>query len=104
MFLAALREYGAIMVDNAGGFVFYAEDIHTGNLAVSDDQVNALIAENAGTPLPVGKTKWRIVVEALRDELAEIPIAYGPWEDGDNPTAATITDSNFDVVANASRP
>ena len=45
MFLDALRKYGAYLVDNSGGFTFYAEDIHTARLDLSDDEINALIGE-----------------------------------------------------------
>ena len=56
MYLAALRDYGAYLVDNAGGFTFYAEDIHTAVLHLSDDEVNALVGvDGAGeTTLYVG--------------------------------------------------
>jgi len=53
MYLAALRDYGAYLVDNAGGFTFYAEDVHTAVLHLSDDEVNALIGAAPGTPLPL---------------------------------------------------
>ena len=62
LFLSALRTYGAYLVDNAGGFTFYAEDIHTADLHLADDEVNALIGESPGTPLPGDKTKWQIVI------------------------------------------
>ena len=96
MFLAALRTYGAILVDNAGGFTFYAEDIHTADLDLSDAEVQALIGQSS---LPVGKTKWQIVIETLNLELEQIPFACGPWTDGQDPVTATITTANFEVVA-----
>lgn len=96
MFLTALRTYGAYVVDNAGGFTFYAEDIHTAVLDLSDDQVNELIGQPPGTSLPAGKTRWQIVIEKLNEELEQIPIAYGP--EGQDPAEATITKSNFEVV------
>jgi hypothetical protein len=93
MFLAALRTYGAYMVDNAGGFIFYAEDIHTANLDLTDAEVQTLIGEPS---LPEGKTKWEIVIEALNDELGSIPFAYGlPFS---NPKDATISAANFEMV------
>jgi hypothetical protein len=98
MFLTALRSYGAYLVDNAGGFAFYAEDIHTANLHLSDDQVNALIGQPPGTPLPTGKTKWQIVIERLNQDLEQIPIAYGPWQAGQDSATATITTSDFVVI------
>jgi cysteinyl-tRNA synthetase len=101
MFLTALRTYGAYLVDNAGGFTFYAEDIHTADLDLTDDQVNTLIGQPPGTPLPADKTKWQLVVEKLNEELEQIPFAYGPWTEGQDPRTAEITTSNFDVVSPA---
>lgn len=69
MFLTALRTYGAYLVDNAGGFTFYAEDIHTAVLHLTDAQVNTLIGQSPGTSLPASKTKWQIVIEKLNQEL-----------------------------------
>jgi len=91
MVLAAFRQYGAYALDNAGGFVFYAEDIHTGNLAVSDEQVSALIGRSADADLAAGKSKWQIVAETMNMELQSIPISNG-------------STSNFEVVTGASRP
>jgi hypothetical protein len=104
MYLAALRDYGAYLVDNAGGFTFYAEDIHTAVLHLSDDEVNALIGQPPGTPLPAGMTKWQIVFEKLGEELELIPFAEGPWEDGQDPATATIETSNFEVIEAATVP
>ena len=103
MFLTALRTYGAYLVDNAGGFTFYAEDIHTAVLHLTDDQVNTLIGQSSGTPLPASKTKWQTVIEKLNEELEQIPFAYGPWTEGQDPATATITTSNFEVVEPATR-
>jgi hypothetical protein len=104
MVLAALRNYGAYLVDNAGGFDFVAEDIHTGNLGLSDEEVNALIGLPEDTPLPSGKTKWQVLMETLEDELQLIPIAFGPWEDDQDPATATVETSNFEVVEPADAP
>lgn len=54
--------------------------------------------------LSTGKTKWQIVIEQLNIELEQIPLAYGPWQDGQTPRTATITTANFEVVAPATRP
>ncbi len=102
MFLAALRTYGAYLVDNAGGFVFYAEEITTAVLHLTDDEVNTLIGEPAGTPLPAGKTKWEVVIETLNDEVVVIPLAYGP--EVQDPATAQITTANFEVVEPATEP
>ncbi|RZB38394.1 MAG: hypothetical protein SRB2_00142 [Desulfobacteraceae bacterium Eth-SRB2] len=102
MFLKALRTYGGIVVDNAGGFSFYAEDIHTGNLRLTEDQVNQLIGSPIGTQIPSGKTKWQLVLETLSLELEQIPMAYGPWTSGQNPSSATITTSNYEIVSRVS--
>ncbi len=104
MLLTALRDYGAYLVDNAGGFVFYAEDIHSANLNLSMPEVNALTGRPADAPLPDGKTKWQLVMEAIAGDLEYIPIAYGPWEEGQNPATAPVTTYNFEVVEPAVQP
>jgi hypothetical protein len=104
MFLKALRTYGAYMVDNASGFTFSAEDFHTAVLDVSDDQLNTLIGQPQGTPLPQGKNKWQLAIEKLNADLELIPFAYGPWQQGQDPTTATITTANFEVVTGATVP
>jgi len=105
MFLAALRTYGAYLVDNADGFTFYAEDIHSANLQLSDDEVNALIGQPPGTPLPAGQTKWQVVIEQLNLDLEMIPFAYdASWQDGDDPATAVYDIANFEVLEPASRP
>lgn len=104
IFLTALRTYGAYVVDNAAGFSFYAEDIHTAPLNLSDAQVNQLIGQAPGTPLPSGKTKWQLVIETLNAELEWVPFAYGPWSDGQDPAKAQITHANYEVIEPASRP
>jgi hypothetical protein len=100
MFLTALRTYGAYLVDNAGGFTFYAEDIHTADLDLTDAQVRTLIGESS---LPAGKTKWQMVIEKLDEQLEQIPFAYGPWTEGQDPSTAEIVTSNFEVVEPATR-
>jgi hypothetical protein len=108
MFLQALREYGAYLIDASGGFSFSAEDIHTANLAVSDEGVNELIGAPAGTPLPADRTRWQVVMESLAEDLEFLPLAAGPWEDfgpdGRDPTTATFSVSNFEVVEPALGP
>lgn len=101
MFLTALRTYGAYLVDNAGGFIFYAEDIHTANLDMTDAEVQELIG---GSSLLEGQTKWEIVIKKLNEELGQIPFAYGPWPEGQDPATAEFTTANFEVVAPATRP
>ncbi len=98
--LAALRNHGAYVVDSADGLVFFAEDIHTGVLDLDDDEVNALIGEPAGTPLPPLMTKWQAVMEALDRDLANIPFAHGSC-DG---VSSTVDTANFDVVEPATAP
>ena len=104
IFLEALRTYGAYLVDNAGGFSFYAEDVHTGSLDLTDEEVNRLIGAAPGTPLPQDRTHWMIVMEHLGEELSRIPIAYGPWEEQEDPETATMTASNFEVIQPALAP
>ncbi len=105
MFLAALRTYGAYVVDGASGFVFYAEDIHTAVLNVSNARVNELIGASPNTPLQRDKTKWQIVMEKLHTELDRIPIAYGRWPSKTGRVEdAEVTHYNFDVVDPAPAP
>ncbi|MCP4362383.1 MAG: hypothetical protein GY796_30630 [Chloroflexi bacterium] len=104
MFFAALRNYGAYLVDNAGGFSFYAEDIHTANLNLTDDQVNALIGQPPGTPLPADMTKWQIVLEQIHTDMEVIPFASGPGTNYQDPANATITTANYEMVEPATHP
>ncbi len=104
MFLAALREHGAYLVDNAAGFSFFAEDIHTAPLRLSRAAVNRLAGRPAEAPLPAGKTRWQVVMEALNAALEGLPLACGPWRDGQDPARAAITRANFEVIAPAREP
>ncbi len=104
IFLTTLRDYGAYVVDNAGGFSFYAEDVHTATLHLSDDEVNALIGEPSGTPLPEDMSKWEIVLEKLGEELELIPFAVSAGDEDPDPETAVIEASNFEVVETAVRP
>ncbi len=108
MYLAALRNYGAYLIDAAGGLALTAEDIHTANLDLTDDEVNELIGAPAGTPLPAGQTKWQIVITKLVEDIELIPVASGPWDDYgpglNDPATATFQTSNFEVVEPAEVP
>ena len=104
IFLTALREYGAIIVDNAGGFSFYAEDIHTANLAMSDAEINALIGQEPGALLPEDATAWQVVIEQLGNDLERIPFAISPGDDEPRPSRAEIEAANFEVVTPAAIP
>jgi len=104
MYLAALRNYGAYLVDNAGGFTFYAEDVHTAVLDLSDDDINSLIGYPAGTPLPEGISKWQIVIEKLGSDLELIPLAVSEGDSEPKPKKAQIEFSNFEVVEPAFLP
>lgn len=104
MFVRALQDYGAYLVDAAGGFTLYAEDVHSAVLGVSEDEVNRLIGAPMGTPLPAGWTPWKTAMEKLNDEMARIPMAVGPWIEGQDPATAQMTRANFEVVEAASRP
>ncbi len=104
MFLDALRNYGAYLVDNAGGFTFYAEDAHTANLDLSLEEVNALIGQPADTPLPPGLTKWQVLFEGLNQDLELIPFAMSPGDEEPDPESAEIEVANFEVVEPAQRP
>ncbi len=104
LFLAALRDYGAYLVDNAGGFSFYAEDPHTAVLHLSADQVNSLIGQPNGTALPAGMTKWQIILAKLGQDLERIPFAITPGDEEPNPETAMIEAANFEVVEPAFKP
>jgi hypothetical protein len=104
MYLTALRDYGAYLVDNAGGFTFYAEDVHSAVLDLSEDEINALIGQAAGTPLPEDMTKWQIVIERLGVDLELIPLAVGLGDEVPKPKNAEIEISNFEVVEPATVP
>jgi hypothetical protein len=98
MFFAALRNHGAYVLDNAGGFSFYAEDMHTAVLNLTDDEVNALIGEPAGTAIPAATTKWQLVIEKLNDDLWNhpIPFAHGVCSG----VGSSVTTGNFEVLVN----
>jgi hypothetical protein len=98
MFLEALRKHGGYAVDNAGGFTFYAEDIHTAVLDLTDAEVQTLI----GGTIPPGASKWQAVMMKLNLELEGIPFAAGSWTSGQDPATATVSTSNYDVVVPAS--
>ena len=104
MFLEALRDYGAYIVDNAGGFSFYAEDVHTAILDLSDDEINALIGQPPGAPLPDGMSRWGIVLESMAYDLERIPIAISPGDEEPSPQTAMIEAANFEVVEPAALP
>ena len=103
MFLAALRTYGAYLVDGAGGFAFYAEEITTADLHLTDDQVNVLIGKPPGTPLSTRRTKWQTVMRVLNGDLMQIPFAYGTIGQ-DPPATAQVITANFEVVEPATQP
>ena len=67
-----------------------------------------MIGEPAGTPLPAGQTKWQVVLAKLVEDIELIPVASGPWDDYgpglNDPAAATIQTSNFEVVEPAREP
>lgn len=104
LFLTALRDYGGILVDNAGGFSFYAEDVHTAVLHLNDDEINALIGERSGTPLPSNMTKWEIVLETLGNDLERIPFAVSLGDEKPDPETAQVETANFEVVEPARMP
>jgi hypothetical protein len=104
MYLSALRNYGAYLVDNAGGFTFYAEDVHTAVLNLPDDEINNLLGQQPGTPLPEGMTKWQLVIEKLTHDLELIPLAVSEGDEEPRPRSAEIEIANFEVVEPAKRP
>ena len=104
MFLQALRIYGLYLRDNAGGFTFYAEDVHTAPLNLPLEEVNRLSGREPGSSLEAGRTPWQLLMETLNLNLELIPLAVG-WEgDGHDPSKATITAANFEVISPAGQP
>ena len=95
--LDALRSYGAYLVDNSGGFTFYAEDRATGKLDIKPRTLNWYVRAPQGTPLPINKTAWQVLIEKVSDELSQIPIAYGNFN-GSNASTAIVTHNNFEVI------
>lgn len=65
IFFQTLREYGAYVVDASGGVAFYAEDSHTGNLSLSDEQVTFLTDQKRRDD----ETPWQAVVTELNELL-----------------------------------
>jgi hypothetical protein len=94
MVLTALRNYGAYLSDNAGGFQLWTEDIHSGNLSMDDNKLAALI----GKQRKETQTSWEALITEVRDELDDIPLAYGSADRGAEPSGATIDHANFEVV------
>jgi hypothetical protein len=86
MVLTALRNYGAYLSDNAGGFQLWTEDIHSGNLSMDDNKLAALI----GKQRKETQTSWEALITEVRDELDDIPLAYGSADRGAEPSGATI--------------
>jgi hypothetical protein len=104
MFLTALRDYGAYLVDNSGGLVFYAEEVTTARLDLSDEEINDLIGAPPDAALREGVTPWEIVMEVLADELGRIPFAVSPGDEAPDPATAEIEAANFEVVEPATIP
>ncbi|WP_299464212.1 hypothetical protein [uncultured Gimesia sp.] len=65
IFLDALYNYGAFLVDGAGGFAFAAEDIHTANLTAAQ----AKDLTDPAVDLEDNVTPWQHVMEFLNDYL-----------------------------------
>ncbi|MCH9653797.1 MAG: hypothetical protein K0U86_12355 [Planctomycetes bacterium] len=67
IFLDVLYNYGAYLVDGAGGFSLAAEDIHTANM--TEEQAKALMYfSNCGEDAPLWNEKatpWQNVIETL---------------------------------------
>lgn len=97
MVFSALRTYGAYVVDNAGSFTFYAEDPVTARLTLDDGAVAELLGRPYDVPLPEGN-RWSLLVAEVNAAFELIPVAFGPWSDGQDPATATIEHANFEVV------
>jgi len=104
LFIETMRTYGAYVIDNAGGFTFYAEDVHTANLDIAQTDLNALVGRPASAALDADETAWQVAIETLNRDLERIPFAYGPWSDGQDPATAAIQAANYQVMAPATPP
>ncbi len=100
MVLAALRAHGAYVVGHAPTLTLYAEDVHTAVLDLAADDVNRLVGQPVGMPLPAGKTKWQTVVDRLQQDLSGIPFAQGTCA---GPSSVVVT-ANFEVVEPVADP
>ena len=98
MFLKALRQYGAYIVDAAGGFTFFSEDITSARVKLTDAQVNKLIGEPADKKHPKKKSRWELLMSKLTNDIGQFPIAFGIFKKGQNPKRARYKVANFDVV------
>lgn len=96
--LVALRKYGAYLVDGGGGFTFYAEETHSGNLDTGS--LNTLIGDTSSLD---NQTPWQVLIGKVQDELSMIPLAYGAEHHAGDPSVATIDHANFEVVEFANK-
>ena len=94
IFLDALFNYGAFLVDGAGGFSFAAEDIHTANLSVELALELTDLSE-----LKPGTTPWQTVIETLNHFLFEeflngsgLALAYLDDTNGFRPNFSVVED------------
>ncbi|QDT94643.1 hypothetical protein [Gimesia aquarii] len=94
IFLEVLHNFGAYLVDGAGGFAFAAEDIHTANM--KEQQAKDLISPHK---LDEQATPWQNVIEILNHYLccklldgAGLAFAYFDETNGFRPNFAVAED------------
>ncbi|MCU0274201.1 MAG: hypothetical protein MUE34_13305, partial [Acidimicrobiales bacterium] len=100
MVLAALRTHGAYVVGDAPGLTLFTEDVHTAAPALTPEEVNLLVGQPAGSPLPTDRTPWQYILERLNQDLAQLPFAHGSCTG----TSSVVLTANFDVVTPAEDP
>jgi hypothetical protein len=67
---------------------------------VDDNKLAALI----GKQKKKTQTPWEALITKVRDELANIPLAYGSADRGAEPSGAKMEHANFEVVDFATPP
>ncbi|MCA9016428.1 MAG: hypothetical protein KDA77_13935, partial [Planctomycetaceae bacterium] len=94
IFLDALLNYGAYLVDGAGGFAFAAEDIHTANLSAELALELTDLSE-----LDTDLTPWQNVIEMLNNFLFQkllnesgLALAYADDTSGFRPNFSVVED------------
>lgn len=94
IFLAALFNYGAYLVDGADGFTLVAEDYRTAPSLLNEDQVLELTGADT---LPDDQTFWEFIVNTLNEYLShklfeKSGLAFACFDEGQE------LHYNFDVV------
>jgi hypothetical protein len=95
IYLDALRNHGAYLVDGSGAFSFYAEDWRTANLDLPKPDFNLLRGAPTDAELSTDSTQWRELMVTLRKDLYKIPFAV---------EVDVTLHANFEVIEDAPPP